>query len=150
MYSDSFLLELDRSILLGLITATLLALTVGACGTTDSTIYTVDAIVYGKVQTASGEPVDGATVTLTHHPEGCEDPDESLGQDITDSTGHFRAGLPVFGPPDEADCFLASAEPPEGSGLEAPEPKQFDADFRRSPPYDSVRVDFTLDSLKTK
>lgn len=150
MYSDSFLLELHRSNLLGLITATLLALTVGACGTTDPTVHTVDAIVYGTVTTASGAPVDDATVTLTHHPDGCDNPDEALGRDFTDSNGHFRAGLPVSGPPDEADCFLASAEPPESSGLEAPEPKQFDADFRRSPPYDSVRVDFTLDSLKTK
>jgi hypothetical protein len=151
MYSDSFLLELDWSILLGLITATLLALTVGACGTTDSTIYTVDAIVYGKVQTASGEPVDGATVTLTHHPEGCDSPDVDSGRDFTDSTGHFRAGLPIASaPPDETSCFQASVDPPDGNGLAAPEPKQFSADFRPNPPYDSVRVDFALDSLSTQ
>jgi hypothetical protein len=110
----------------------------------------VDAIVYGEVETASGEPVDGATVTLTHHPDGCDNPDVDLGRDFTDSTGHFRAGLPIASaPPDEKSCFQASIDPPRGSGLATPEPKQFDADFRSNPPYDSTRVDFVLDSLST-
>ena len=135
---------------LSLFTVVLLVLTAGACETTDSTLYTVDAIVYGEVQTASGEPVDGATVTLTHHPEGCDSPDVDSGRDFTDSTGHFRAGLPIASaPPDDTACFQASIDPPEESGLAAPEPKQFDADFRPNPPYDSVRVDFVLDSLST-
>ena len=135
---------------LSLFTVIVLVLTTGACGTTDSDIDTVDAIVYGDVETASGQPVEKATVNLTHHPGGCDNPDESLGQDITDSTGHFRTGLPVFGPPDKSDCFLATVDPPEGSGLATPKPKQFDANFRPNPPYDSTRVDFVLDSLEAK
>mgnify|MGYP006293219251 CR=1 FL=1 len=152
MHSKSFSqLPSFYEALLSLITAALLVLTVEACGMTDSTIHTVDAIVYGKVRTASGAPVDGATVTLTHHPEGCDSPEVDLGRDFTDSTGYFRAGLPIASaPPDETSCFQAFIDPPEGSGLTAPDPKQFDADFRPNPPYDSVRVDFVLDSLETK
>ena len=135
---------------LSLITVISLVLTTGACGTTDSRIHTVDAIVYGTVTTASGASVDDAVVTLTHRPDGCDSPDVDSGRDFTDSTGHFRAGLPIASaPPDETSCFQASIDPPEGSGLAAPEPKQFDADFRPNPPYDSTRVDFVLDSLKT-
>ena len=127
-----------------------LVLTLSACDGRTPPLETVDAIVYGTVTTASGVSVDGATVTLTHHPEGCDSPDVDSGRDFTDSTGHFRAGLPIASaPPDDTACFQASIDPPEESGLAAPEPKQFDADFRPNPPYDSTRVDFVLDSLKT-
>ena len=134
---------------LSLFTVVLLVLTVGACETTDSTIHTVDAIVYGTITTASGASVDDAAVTLTHRPDECDNSDVDLGRDFTDSTGRYRTGLPLLHAVTKNSCFLATVNPPEGSGLAASEPKQFDADFRSNPPYDSVRVDFVLDSLST-
>lgn len=131
------------------LTVVLLVFTIGACGTTDSTVHTVDAIVYGTAKTASGAPIERATVTLTHRPDGCDGSDVDRTRDFTDSTGSFRTGLPLLHGVTNKSCFLASISPPQKSGLETPEPKPFDADFRSSPPYDSVRVDFVLDSLAT-
>ena len=126
-----------------------LVLTLSACDGRTPPLETVDAIVYGTVTTASGASVDGATVTLTHHPDGCDSRDVDMDLGVTDSTGSFRVGLPILYGETKNSCFLASVDPSDGSGLDTPEPKQFDADFRSDPPYDSVRVDFVLDSLST-
>ncbi len=151
MRTKSFLrLQSFCGVLLPLITVIALLLTIGACGTTDSTTHTVGAIVYGKVQTASGAPVDDAVVTLAHRPDGCDSSDVDRTRDFPDSTGRYRTGLPLLHGVTKNSCFLASVDPPEGSGLAVAEPKQFDADFRPNPPYDSVRVDFALDSLSTQ
>jgi len=133
-----------------LVPIALLLLTAGACETTNSSVGTVQASVHGKVTTASNKPVEEATVVLRYHHDGCDSPDLDGTEEITNSGGEFQTVFFLAGsPPDKSSCFLASVDPPEGSGLATPEPKEFYADFRPNPPYDSVRVDFVLDSLST-
>jgi hypothetical protein len=111
---------------------------------TEPDVDTINAVVHGQAMVQNDTPVEGAKVTLTHYPKGCEKDSFSREVDF-EYTGESGAYSLVYhvGEIRPNSCFLADLEPPEGK-FAAPDPREFRADFREDPPYDSVRVDFAL------
>lgn len=128
-------------------------LVTGACGSNDpsGTVDTIGAgIIHGRVTTLSGEAVSAgeAVIHVRHHPNGCSQPPHEIPKASTKVDGTYRIPLYVTDFPTSASCFHISVEP--SSGWKVPAPKVFDLEsldlhFRSEPPYDSVRVDFTLE-----
>lgn len=133
---------------IGCVVVTLLLVMVGCSPTQSTTVHSFNAIVYGQVTTKSGTPVEGITVIFEHYGDGCGDsilPPETASI-RTSAAGSYRTVFHVTLIRDDLSCSLASVELPAESGLRDPGPKEFNVEFRPEPPYDSVRVDFVLDS----
>lgn len=132
-------------------------LVAGACGSTDPS-GTVDmsgaGIIHGRVTTLSGEAVSAgdAVIHVLHHPNGCGQPPLESPKASTKADGTYRIPLYVTDFPTGASCFHISVEP--SSRWKVPAPKIFDIEsldlqFRSGPPYDSVRVDLTLEPAES-
>jgi hypothetical protein len=135
-----------RSIVLSWIAGLVLLGTMSACdnGPTPP-LGTVDAVVFGTVETITGAPVSGATIQLLAHEDSCAAQPGRFHPVTSDATGRFTRPIAYLTNPSIA-CFTVDAEAPAESDLGdttiTVEP--VDLEFRTDPPFDSLRVDVTL------
>jgi len=102
------------------------------------------ALVVGRVQTATGAAVAGATVSAYIAREGsCTRQDSPDGTGNTDSEGGYRVGVasPVETVP---TCVLVQVRAPLGSALDDAADTAVTLAFRYAAPVDSARVDAIL------
>lgn len=120
------------------------ALVSGGCspGPAES-VYTLDAIVYGRVTDASGAPVAGARVFARHHDPGCSgDMRDEDSRQSTDADGRYRTYFLTLAGTLESSCLLLHAE----VGQRKSAPVRFEVEFREEgQPLDSVQVNVVME-----
>lgn len=110
-----------------------------------------DAIVYGEITSAGGDPVEHAKIISFHRIDGCES--ESAGRSqatstTSDSLGQYSMKFGLFTETQsETSCFLLEVIPEDTTAYKIPPLKEIEGEFelRTEPPYDSVRVDVELE-----
>jgi hypothetical protein len=112
-------------------------------------VCTTSAIVYGRVQTTSGTPVNEAEVKVEAHRDSCAGPlyGETNLRVFTRPDGTYRdQPLSLAGPFNA--CLVVRVMPPDAAGL-APAADSgasvpFRADYPPGQSHDSVRVDVVI------
>lgn len=131
----------------GLVATAVGALACGGSTPTSRDLNASAAIVYGRVTTAGGAAVGGATVRAKADDGLCGSGvwSGSGSPDVvtTNSTGAYRQRIVGFSR--ARYCVSVSALPPAGSGLDSATASD-EVQFKdlRDIPYDSVRVDLRL------
>lgn len=110
----------------------------------------VVAIVKGGVTTTDNVPVEGAKITVFHrfdcNRNGKGLPQTGTGTSNAEGKYDLRYETEQISEEDELTCFLVEALPPDTSQYQIPELKEIDPDFREEPPFDTVTVNFSLES----
>ena len=105
----------------------------------------LEAVVFGTVESNAGIPVPDAAVRILAHMDSCEAQPNRLGPVESKANGQFTSNIAFAFTPTIA-CLTIEAEAPPESGLRdttftvAP----VELAFREESPFDSLRVDVTL------
>lgn len=123
----------------------LLMVIAGACDGATIPPTPAKAVVYGRVTTTSGEPVDEAYVLPLTHFNSCDSTGVSQGVARTRGDGKYVAHV-ENGVPSKAACVTLNVDVPpidEGQG-DADSTVHADLRLKYGTPYDSLRFDLIL------
>lgn len=118
----------------------------GACddGTTPPQ-GSLDAVIFGTVETEDATPVERAVVHVRLYRDSLDAPPSRFRPVRSEATGLFTRRVAFFAEPSIVGLDI-EAEAPPGSGLSDTtltiEPVELE--FRTDPPFDSLRVDVVL------
>jgi hypothetical protein len=102
------------------------------------------AMVFGRLSTTSGAPVEKAMVfAYVANDGGCVRHADANGVEETAADGSYRVGFVNVNPTDPT-CVLIAFRAPNGSTLRPPPDTTVTLAFRYSAPIDSARVDATF------
>ncbi|HEX2207048.1 MAG TPA: carboxypeptidase-like regulatory domain-containing protein [Longimicrobium sp.] len=101
-----------------------------------------EAVLYGRVTDAAGNPVSNALVRAEEGPAECSQFVHESGWATANAAGHYRAEIYTIG--GSVECLRAFALPPAGSTLRGSDTVAFQVRFAPRTPVDSARVDLVL------